>query len=109
MHYSVKITPQAILQIQEAVTYITSVLMVPDTAKAWLNYLEKEISGLNSMPERFPFTEYEPWKTRGYHKMPVKNFIVYYYVDKKDKTVWVTAVVYGKRDQLNALRNIPGE
>ena len=39
--------------------------------------------------------------------MPVKNFIVYYYADDETKTVWVTAVVYGRRDQLNALKDMP--
>lgn len=59
------------------------------------------------MPERFSIVEDEPWKSRGYRKMPVKNFLVYYYVDEENKTVWVTAVVYGRRDQLNVLKRIP--
>lgn len=48
------------------------------------------------MPERFSIVEDEPWKSRGYRKMPVKNFLVYYYVDEENNTVWVTAVVYGR-------------
>lgn len=36
--------------------------------------------------------------------MPVKNFFVYYWIDEKRKTVWVEAVVYGRCDQLNALK-----
>ncbi len=59
------------------------------------------------MPERFSIVEDEPCKSRGYRKMPVKNFLVYYYVDEENKTVWVTAVVYGRRDQLNVLKRIP--
>lgn len=39
--------------------------------------------------------------------MSVKNFIVYYFPDEKTYTVWVTAVVYGRRDQLAALKNMP--
>ncbi len=35
--------------------------------------------------------------------MPVKNFLVYYLIDEKKKTVWVTAVIYGRRDQIAAL------
>ena len=35
--------------------------------------------------------------------MPVKNFLVYYLIDEEKITVWVMAVVYGRRDQITAL------
>lgn len=107
--YSVKLTPHAIIQIQEAIAYISKVLLAPETAMLWANRLEKEISKLGTMPARFPLTDREPWKTIGYRKMSVKNFLVYYFTDEKAKTVWVTTVVYAKRDQLNALKEIPTE
>ena len=107
MEYSVKLTPHAIVQIQETIAYISKVLLVPETAKAWSDYLQKEISGLNKMPARFSAVDEEPWRSRGYRKMLVKNFIVYYYADDETKTVWVTAVVYGRRDQLNVLKDMP--
>ena len=107
MEYSVKLTPHAIVQIQETIAYISKVLLVPETARAWSDYLQKEIAGLSTMPERFSAVDEEPWRSRGYRKMPVKNFIVYYYADDETKTVWVTAVVYGRRDQLNVLKDMP--
>lgn len=109
MQYNVKLTPHAIVQIQETIAYISKVLLVPETATAWADHLQKEISALNSMPARYPLIEEEPWRTRGVRKMPVKNFIVYYLIDEEKKTVWVTAVVYGRRDQLNALKEIPNK
>lgn len=107
MEYSVKLTPHAIVQIQETIAYISKVLLVPETARAWSDYLQKEIAGLSTMPARFSVVDEEPWRSRGYRKMPVKNFIVYYYADDEAKTVWVTAVVYGRRDQLNVLKDMP--
>ena len=107
MEYSVKLTPHAIVQIQETIAYISKVLLVPETARAWSDYLQKEIAGLSTMPERFSAVDEEPWRSRGYRKMPVKNFIVYYYADDETKTIWVTAVVYGRRDQLNVLKDMP--
>ena len=35
--------------------------------------------------------------------MTFKNFLVYYLIDEKKEAVWVTAVVYGRRDQIVAL------
>ncbi len=39
--------------------------------------------------------------------MPVKNFLVYYLVDEEKKAVWVTAVIYGRRDKISVLRDMP--
>ena len=55
------------------------------------------------MPARYPLTEGEPWRTKGIRRMPVRNFLVYYLIDEEAKTVWVTAVLYGRRDQIAAL------
>ena len=107
MQYSVKITPSAIGQIQETVAYISKVLLSPQTAIAWSNYLQKEIAGLDNMPSKFPLVDKEPWKTNGIHKMDVKNFIVYYCIDEPQQTVWVTAVIYGRRDQIKRLKEMP--
>ena len=106
MEYSVKLTPHAIVRIQETIAYISKVLLVPETARAWSDYLQQEIVGLSTMPARFSAVDEDPWRSRGYRKMLVKNFIVYYYIDDENKTVWVTAVVYGRRDRLNVLKNM---
>lgn len=38
--------------------------------------------------------------------MPVKNHLVYYFVNEEAKLVYVPAVIYGRRDQLVALADI---
>lgn len=103
MKYSVKIAPFAVLQLEETVKYISEILLVPEIAVKWLDKLEKEISALDFLPNRFPLTEEEPWRARGIRKFTVGEFIVYYLVNEGLKVVTVTAVVYGRRDQLSAL------
>lgn len=106
MRYEVKLTVQAIGQIEEIVQYISKVLLVPETARKWADMLQSEIAKLDSMPSRYPLTEEEPWRTREIHKMPFKNFLVYYLIDEDKKAVWVTAVIYGRRDQIAALEDM---
>lgn len=106
MQYVVKLTAQAIGQIEEAVQYISKILLEPETAQKWADNLQCEIEKLNFMPSRYPLTEEEPWHTKGVRKMPVKNFLVYYLVDEKKRVVWITAVIYGRRDQIAALLDI---
>lgn len=105
--YTVKITDSAISQIKETVNYISASLLEPETAIKWADFLQREISGLSFMPGRYPLIDREPWKSEGIRKMTVKNFLVYYYINENDKTVWITAVVYGRRDQLNVLKDMP--
>ena len=106
MRYEVKLTSQAIEQIEEIAQYISKVLLVPEIAHKWLDALHLEISKLDFMPLRYPLTEENLWRSKGIHKMPFKNFLIYYLIDEENKTVWVTAVIYGRRDQISALADM---
>ena len=107
MQYKVKLTPQALEQIEETIQYISKILLEPEIARKWADTLQCEIEKLDSMPSRYPFIEEEPWHTKGIRRMPVKNFLIYYLVDEEKKAVWVTAVIYGRRDQISALCDMP--
>lgn len=105
--YQIKMTDHATEQMREAVSYISKVLLAPDVALRWSERVQAEIASLNKMPGRYPLTPEEPWRSEGVHKMPVENFLVYYWINEADRIVWITAIVYGRRDQLNMLRNMP--
>lgn len=76
MEYKVKLTDNAIDQLQETVDYISRELLVPETAKRWLSRMRTEIAKLECMPERIPLTEEEPWHSYAIHKMVVDNLAV---------------------------------
>ena len=82
MEYQVKLTDYAVEQLQEIVSYISNVLQSPETARRWLERIKSEISALCTMPNRYPLTPEEPWRSEGIHKMSVENFLVYYWVDE---------------------------
>lgn len=103
MEYEVRLTPQAVEQIRQAVAYISHSLQEPVIARRWAEYLEKEIRSLKRHPARYPLISEEPWHTRGIRKMIVKNFFVYYLVEESTQQVAIMAVVYGRRDQVAAL------
>ena len=107
MDYKVKLTDHAVAQLQEAVIYISKVLQASTVAKHWAARIKKELASLSTMPARYPLTEEEPWRTEGVHKMSVENFLVYYWIDEEKKIVWITAIVYARRDQLRVLREMP--
>ena len=107
MDYKVKLTDHAVAQLQEAVIYISKVLQASTVAKHWAARVKKELASLSTMPARYPLTEEEPWHTEGIHKMSVENFLVYYWIDEEKRIVWITAIVYARRDQLRVLREMP--
>ena len=105
-HYTVKITQQAQEQLREIVSYIHSTLQSPHTAIKILDILEREISSLSQFPNRIPLTEEEPWHSQGIHKMVVKNYLVYFWIDEDSKKVQVIGIIYGRRDQRHQLSNL---
>lgn len=102
-HYTVKITLQAQEQLREIVSYIRDTLQSPLTATKMLNTLESAILSLSQFPKSIPLTEEEPWHSQGIHKMVVKNYLVYFWIDEETKTVQVTGIIYGRRDQRHQL------
>lgn len=98
--YTVKTTSQAEEQIQEIIHYIAHELKAPDAALHLLDTLEASFVSLTQFPQRVALVEEEPWRNNGIHRLPVKNFLVYFWIDEDNMNVQVTAVIYDKRDQL---------
>ncbi len=107
--YNVKVTSQAEDQIQEIMHYIAYELKAPDAALHLLDALEDSFTSLAKFPQRVILVEDEPWHTNGIRRLPVKNFLVYFWIDEDNMRVQVTAVIYGKRDQLRQLSQMDME
>ena len=107
MNYNVKLTENAMEQASKIVAYIADVLMAPETAQGWSERLKAEIKKLSFMPGRVPLTEEKPWHDAGIHKLVVQNFFVYFWIDEERREVWVTGIVYYRRDRLASLMEMP--
>lgn len=107
--YTVRITSQAENQMQEIIHYIAYELKAPDAALHLLDALEDSFASLAQFPQRVVLVEDEPWHTNGIHRLPVKNFLVYFWIDEDNMRVQVTAVIYGKRNQLHQLSQMDME
>ena len=107
--YSVHITRLAYGQLKEIRRYIAEELSSPVSARNLLQEIRASISSLQTMPSRHQLVEEEPWHTEGIRRLIVKNFYVYYWVNKAAKQVHIIAVVYGRRDQTQSLENIDVE
>lgn len=108
-NYTVKVTSQANQQIQEITSYIVHELKAPEAALHLLETMENSFAMLRNFPQRVPLTDKEPWHTNGIHCLPVKNFLVYFWINEETKTVQITAVIYAKRDQIRQLSQMDME
>ena len=104
--FEVIITPQAQQHLSAIRDYIIFELKAPVAARNTLSALEKAILSLDQMPNRVPLTDEKKWRECGVHKMTVKNFLVYFTVDKADSKVYVFAVIYARREQKKALEDM---
>ena len=96
--YNVGYSVDALGDLREIYSYIANELLVLETAAAQLGRIRKEVRSLDFMPARYTLVEWEPWHSMKMHQLPVENFIVYYLVDDKERTVTVARIFYGGRD-----------
>ena len=93
--YKVYYSVDVLGDLREIYSYIANELLVPETAKAQLRRIGKEVRSLDLVPARYTLVEWEPWHSMKMHQFPVDNFIVYYLVDDKVRTVTVARIFYG--------------
>jgi len=84
--------------------YIANVLLEPYIAMNQIRRIRERILKLNQMPERYPVYDRDPWKTRGFRRMTVDNYTVFYVADSNSSTVTALAVIYAARDIDNVLK-----
>lgn len=101
--YSVKITPQAEIQLSEITKFLVNELNEPIIAKRLLARIEQSVLSLSTFPYRTKLLDREPWRSAGVRLMPISNFNIYLWINEENCIVHVIAVVYGRRDQLKQL------
>jgi len=101
--YRIEITTRAKRDIKEIHTYITENLKEPNAADILLDRIETEILTLKHMPLRHSIERDEKLKLRNLRKLIVDNYLVFYTVNNRTKTVFIVRVLYARRDWMRLL------
>lgn len=104
--YEIIITPDAEADLFEIRDYIAYTLMAPEVALNYIRALRAEMQKLTYMASSIAPVEREPWRSRGVRKVASKNFYIYYRPDQASGKVYILNVIYSKRDQLKALKQL---
>ena len=97
MNYKIVVTQSFEEDIDLVLSYITKILGNPIAAKNLLEEIETIFNGLSDYPYAFPVwnknnSEFE------YHYITVKSYIVFYRINEAEKTVYISRLLYSKRN-----------
>ena len=102
VQYEVKITEQALKDMESIYEHIACVLLSPGNAIEQYNRIADAILKLDTLPERFKVLDSEPEHSRGIRRMLVDNYSIFYVINKSD--VMVINVLYSASDLSQRLR-----
>lgn len=94
--YEVLITDAALQDMQDIYEYISNTLMSPNAALRQYNTIADKILTLETFPERIKVMASENEKLRGYRRLIVNNYSVFFVI-RSDKVI-VFNVLYSASD-----------
>ncbi|WP_339252805.1 type II toxin-antitoxin system RelE/ParE family toxin [Sporosarcina sp. FSL W8-0480] len=103
MKYEVKITNAASTDLEEIYYYISKKLHANESAKELLSKIEVSILRLSDFPFAYSLVTDDLLREKGYRKLIVGNYIIFYLIDEENRHVLIMRVLYSRRDFKNLL------
>ena len=101
--FSLKFTPKANEDLELIYSYISEKLFAEIAADNLLERIESSIMRLKDFPYSCSFVLDEPLRNRGYRRLIVDNYIVFYLVNDMEEQVVVMRILYGAQNYQNLL------
>jgi plasmid stabilization system protein ParE len=101
--YRIDISEPAENDLYDIIRYIDAQLSAPMSALKMAETIEETLAGLADMPYAYPQVVDERLASRGYRKLIVKNYIVFFTINEKRKIIDVERILYARRDWLQIL------
>ena len=92
---SLKFTPIAIEDLDQIYSYISEQLFDAIAAGNLMNKIESSVMRLKTFPYSCSYVTDEVLKSKGYRKLIVDNYIVFYLVDEAERQVIIARILYG--------------
>ena|SRR5690554_4184878 len=102
-NYNIKMTPKAAEDLDNIYQYISEELFATSSAASTLERIEKGIMGLREFPYSCNYVADEYLRNKGYRKLIVDNYIVFYLIEEENDQVIIMRVLYGKQKYENLL------
>lgn len=102
-NYTIKVTTKAADDLDNIYRYISQELFATSSVTNILDRIEKEIMRLREFPFSCNYVADEYLRNKGYRKLIVDNYIVFYLAQEEMKQVIIIRVLYGKQKYENLL------
>lgn len=106
MRYEVRLTETAKRDIREIASYIVSWSKDRGLAKRTVNSLMEECETLESLPNRGALPKDHMLRAAGYRFLSHGDYLIFYKVGEETQTVFVMAVLNGRRDYMRFLDHL---
>lgn len=103
MAYSLSVTEQAEEQLDKIILYLVYQLKNKKAAKALLDEIFLKYREASDNPEMFQLSEDEFLRSKGYHKMPVKNYVILYLVNEAEMQIYIMSIFHSLENYRNKL------
>jgi plasmid stabilization system protein ParE len=101
--YRIDVSKPAENDLHDIIRYIGAQLSAPMAALKMAEIIEEALTGLAERPYSYPQVADERLASMGYRKLTVKNYIVFFTINKKTKIVDIERILYAQRDWLHIL------
>ena len=102
--FEVEFTDKCIEDMEEIYEYIANNLKENNSAKRLMTEVMDKVLNLKNTPELYMKIGKKDKLKREYYRMVVKNYIILYTVDFDNKKVYISQMIYGKRNYLKQKR-----
>ncbi len=99
--FEVEFTDECIEEMIEIYEYISNNLKEDKVAKRLMIEVTDRVLNLANAPELYMKIGKVDKLKREYHRMVVKNYVVLYTIDFEERKVFISRMIYGKRNYLS--------
>jgi toxin ParE1/3/4 len=101
--YSVVITQPAVGDLSGIARYIAQELREPGIARQQIARIKEAVMSLEEYPGRYALVTDGELSAKGYRKVAVDHYIVFYIITEETNLVTVIRILYEKRDWIHLL------
>jgi addiction module RelE/StbE family toxin len=96
--FKIKFTPKASDDLNQIYDYISKELFAKKSANKLFDKIEKSIMNLEYFPYSCSLVLDESLRTKGYRKLIIDNYIVFYLINNTKKEVIIIRILYGAQN-----------
>lgn len=102
-HYKILVSETYHKDLKDIIHYIYHNLDAPLTTSALLDEIESAVSALSVMPFRYGLVDDAYLHRKKFRKCLVKNYIIFYKVNKENKTVMIHRILHARQKWIDIL------